>query len=120
MRDNDVGCLPVVEEQSSQRLVGIITDRDVCCRATADGHDPKKTPIEAYFTRNLITCLADDDLKSCLELLHKHCIHRVPVVDHTGLCIGIVALSDAPEKPETVVGREFARAIRSTLKKYTK
>jgi len=120
MRDKDVGCLPVVEEHSSRRLVGVITDRDVCCRAIADGHDPKKTAIEPYITRNLITCLADDDLKHCEKLLQMHVIHRVPVVDDEGRCIGIVALPDIPDKPEIVVRRKLARAIRSTVKKYFK
>lgn len=118
MKDKDVGCLPVVDEHSSRRLVGVITDRDVCCRATADGHDPKRTTIEPYITRNVITCLADDELEHCLELLHKHGIHRVPVVDDESRCIGIVALADAPDRPEIRVKREFARAIRLTLKKH--
>jgi CBS domain-containing protein len=118
MMDKEVGCLPVVEEHSSRRLVGVITDRDVCCRATADGHDPKRTAIEPYITRNVITCLADDELEHCLELLHKHGIHRVPVVDDESRCIGIVALPDAPDRPEIMVEKEFVRAIRSTLKKH--
>ncbi len=97
---------------------GVITDRDVCCRATADGYDPKRTAIKRYITRKLITCLPDDELEHCLELLHKHGSHRVPVVDDESRCIGIVASSDAPDRPETVVRREFARAVRSNLKKH--
>jgi len=118
MSDQDVGCLPVVEEHSSHRLVGVITDRDICCRATAGGSDPQRTPIEPYITRNLITCLADDELEHCLELLHKHGLHRVLVVDEEGGCIGIVAPSDAPDKPEIAFRREFARAISSKLEKH--
>ena len=118
MRDEDVGCLPVVEEYSSRRLVGVITDRDVCCRVVAEGYDPKRTAIEPYVTRNLITCLPDDELETCLELLHKHGLHRVLVVDDENRCIGIVGTSDAPDNPEIVVRREFARAIRSNLKKH--
>ena len=117
MRDEDVGCLPVVDEHGSRRLVGVITDRDVCCRATAGGHDPKTTTIEPYISRNLITCRADEELEHCLELLHKHGLRRVLVVDDEGLCIGVVAPSDAPDSPEIVFRKEFARALRSKMEK---
>jgi CBS domain-containing protein len=118
MRDRDVGCLPVVLDHSSRRLVGVITDRDVCCRATADGFDPKGMAIGPYITHSVITCLADDTFKHCLELLHKHGIHRLPVVDEKNRCIGIIALADLPESAEKRVRRELSRAIRSTLKKH--
>jgi CBS domain-containing protein len=118
MKDEDVGCLPVVDEHSSRRLLGVITDRDVCCRVAAAGHNPQNTAIEPYITRNVITCLADDELKHCLELLRKHGIHRVPVVDEKNRCTGIIALADVPESAEKRVRRELARAINSTLKRH--
>ena len=100
--------------------MGIVTDRDVCCRSTADSHDPKRTAIALYITRNPITCLADDLLDHCLELLHKHGIRLVPVLDKAGQCVGIVAPPDIPEKPEIVVRRELARAVCSTVNKFIK
>lgn len=118
MKDEDVGCLPVVDEHISGRLVGVITDRDVCCRVTAAGHDPQSTAIEPYITRNVITCLADDELEHCLELFRKHGIHRVPVVDEKNRCIGMIALADVPESAEKRFTRELSRAIRSTLKRH--
>lgn len=118
MKDEDVGCLPVVDDLSSGRLVGVITDRDVCCRVAAAGHDPQSTAIEPYITRNVITCLADDELEHFLELLRQHGIHRVPVVDEKNRCIGMMALADVPESAEKRVRRELSRAIRSTLKKH--
>ena len=118
MKDEELGCLPVVEEYSSRRLVGVVTDRDVCCRATVDGQDPKRTAIEPYITRNVITCLADDELEHCLQVIHKYGIRRVPVVDDEGRCIGIVSTSDAPDKAEIIVKRALAQAIRSTLEKH--
>jgi CBS domain-containing protein len=118
MKDKDVGCLPVVDDHSSRRLVGVITDRDVCCRASAEGCNPRETAIEPYITRNVITCLADDELERCLELLRRHGIHRVPVVDKKSRCIGIVGLADVPDSAEVKVTREFDRAIRSTLEKH--
>lgn len=55
-----------------------------------------------------------------MELLHRFCIRRVPVVDDTGQSIGIVALSDAPEPAEVVVRKQLTQEIDSTLKKYFK
>ncbi|MGZ4871337.1 MAG: CBS domain-containing protein, partial [Candidatus Angelobacter sp.] len=51
MRQHDVGAIPVVSDLVSKNLVGIITDRDLCISAMADGKDPRTTPIAGYFTK---------------------------------------------------------------------
>jgi CBS domain-containing protein len=48
LRDNDIGSVPVLENQDSHRLMGVITDRDLCCSVVANGLDPKNTPIEKF------------------------------------------------------------------------
>jgi len=56
MCDQNVGSIPVVMDQDSRKLVGVITDRDLCCSVVANGLDPKATPIEKFMTLNPVTC----------------------------------------------------------------
>ena len=103
MRQQDVGAIPVVSDLVSKRLVVIITDRDLSISAIADGKDPQTTPIDAYFTRNVITCSPDDTLDACEQKMKQHRIRRIPVVDKQNSCVGIVVQADIArvEKPES-------------------
>lgn len=103
LRDNNVGSLPVVADQQSHKLVGIITDRDLCCSIVADGLDPKSTSIEKFISFNPVTCRDGENLEKCERAMQEHQIRRVPVIDAEGRCIGIVsqadlALHDKPDK----------------------
>ena len=108
MREYDIGAIPVVSDFVSRRLVGIITDRDICTLVTAEGKHPAKTAIGPYMTRTLITCSPDDTLETCEDLVKKHRIRRVPVVDRENSCVGIVAQADlarlsAPERLQALL-----------------
>jgi CBS domain-containing protein len=98
-----VGSLPVVEDQQSRKLIGVITDRDLCCSVVAHGLDPKTTVIEKYISLSPVTCRDGENLDSCERLMQEHQIRRIPIVDGEGRCIGILsqadmALKDKPEK----------------------
>jgi CBS domain-containing protein len=94
LRDEDVGSLPVVSEGDSERLVGIITDRDLCCRILAAGLDPKTTSIEAYVTRDPVTCRPEQSVDSCARLMQVHQIRRILIVDGHQCCVGILSQAD--------------------------
>ncbi|HEY5164042.1 MAG TPA: CBS domain-containing protein [Terriglobales bacterium] len=108
LRDQHVGSLPVIRDQQSRQLVGMVTDRDICCSVVADGLDPRNTSIEKYISADLVTCRDDDNLDKCEQAMQEHQIRRIPVVDDEGRCIGIVsqadlALKDKPEKVSRTV-----------------
>jgi CBS domain-containing protein len=94
MKDWDVGSLPVVADQHSWKLKGIVTDRDLCCTVLAEGADPATIPVEKVMTRDPATCKPEDDVDSCAKIMQEHQVRRVPVVDDQGHCIGIVAQAD--------------------------
>ena len=104
LRDQHVGSLPVTRDPQSSQLVGMITDRDLCCSVVADGLDPKTTPIEKYISGDPVTCHEDDSLDKCEQAMQEHQLRRIPVVDAEGRCIGIVSQADLAlkEKPEKV------------------
>src|SRR5215469_16268898 len=102
LRKQDVGSIPVVTDHESRKLIGIITDRDLCCSVVADGLDPKKTAIEKFVTLNPIACREGENLTHCETLMQEHRVRRIPIVDGDGRLIGIVsqaglALKDKPE-----------------------
>ena len=94
MREWDIGAIPVVADQHSWRLKGIVTDRDLCTKIVAEGFDPSSIPVEKVMTRDPVTCRPDDDVEKCAELMQEHQVRRIPVIDDLGHCIGIVAQAD--------------------------
>ena len=89
MRDEDVGSLPVSDEG---RLIGVITDRDIVTRVIAEGRENSAT-IADVVSRNPVTVTPDADLDQALELMARHQIRRIPVVEDDRL-VGIVAQAD--------------------------
>ncbi len=104
MCDQDVGSIPVVMDQESRKLVGMITDRDLCCSVIAEGLDPKGTSVEKFMTLNPVTCREAENVENCERLMQEHQIRRIPIVDANDCVIGIVAQADVARrgKPERV------------------
>lgn len=104
MRDNNVGSVPVVSDQESRKLVGMITDRDICCSVVAAGLDPKSATIEKFVHASPVSCRDGENLDKCERAMQENRVRRIPVVDGNGACIGIVAQADLAlkEKPEKV------------------
>jgi len=98
-----VGSIPVVTDHASRKLIGIITDRDLCCSVVANGLNPQSTPIEKFISPNPVTCREDASLDNCEQLMQERQVRRIPIVDGDGRVIGLVsqadlALKDKPEK----------------------
>src|SRR5436190_21209782 len=104
MKDQNIGSVPVVLDQASRKLVGIITDRDLCCNIVAEGKNPVSTRIDRMFTINPVSCRDGENIANCETLMQEHQVRRIPVVDGEGRCIGIVSQADVAlkEKPEKV------------------
>jgi CBS domain-containing protein len=100
MLDRNIGSVPVVTDQQSRKLTGIVTDRDLCCSIVAQGLDPKSTPIQRYMRQNPVACRAGENMDSCEQAMQKHQIRRMPVTDSDGRVIGIVAQADLALKEE--------------------
>ena len=91
MVEHDCGEIPVVDELD--RPIGVVTDRDICCRAVARGR-AVHTLAREVMTEPAVTARPDEDVEDCLHLMKQYQIRRVPVVDQEGVCCGIVAQAD--------------------------
>ncbi|HEU5236732.1 MAG TPA: CBS domain-containing protein [Pyrinomonadaceae bacterium] len=104
MKDEDVGPVPVVADQQTKRLLGIVTDRDLAIKVVAEARQIAAVTVEEVMTRNPVTCHADDDLQKAIDTMEKQQVRRIPVVDDDNRIIGIIAQADIAtraHKPET-------------------
>ena len=112
MREQDIGSLPITDDE---KLVGMITDRDITMRVVAEGADLKATSVGDVYSRDLISVDPDKDLQEALQLMARHQVRRLPVVENDRL-VGIVAQADiALRENETKTG-ELVEAISAPSK----
>jgi CBS domain-containing protein len=97
MRDEDVGLAPIVE---GDRLIGTLTDRDIATRVVAEGRDPNSTTVREVASQDLVTIEPDARLDDALQLMAKHQIRRLPVVEQGDRLVGVVAQADVAEHAE--------------------
>ena len=104
--------MPVVQDRFTPRLVGMVTDRDLCLQVVAGGSDPAHSWISECMIENPIYCTAEDDVRHALELMEEHRVHRLPVVNAKHEVTGILSLSDLVGKG-SVSSCEIATALRT-------
>jgi CBS domain-containing protein len=104
MKDENVGAVPVVADQKTKRLLGIVTDRDLALKVVAEGHNPLTIKVEDVMTKDPVTCHPDDDLQRLIEAMEKNQVRRIPVVDDRNHLVGIISQADIATRlaePET-------------------
>ena len=94
MIDNDCGCIPIVEDESSKKPIGTITDRDITIRTVAKGKNPLEMTAGDVMTDRVISVSPDTSVEECCNLMESNQIRRVVVVDKDGGCCGMVAQAD--------------------------
>ena len=92
MRVRDCGVIPVVD---CNKIVGMLTDRDVCLAIAARNRKASDVKAKDLSNGKVITCLAEDDLESALRKMRKYQIKRLAVADETGELVGILSIADA-------------------------
>lgn len=111
MADQDCGEIPVLDERG--RPIGVVTDRDITCRAVARGKDPASTAARDVMTGSVITTTPDASLEHALAQMEERQVRRMPVVDENGVCCGIVSQADvartAPEHETAELVRDVSQ-----------
>lgn len=94
MRDEDIGFLPVGE---SDRLIGMVTDRDIVVRCTAEGKDPSKTHVKQVMTMKTFYCYDDESVDEVCENMGDIQVRRLPVVNRDKKLVGVISLGDVAQ-----------------------
>jgi CBS domain-containing protein len=94
MRSYDVGSLPVVKDDESQMLIGVITDRDIAIRVAGEGRNPAEATVRDAMSSEVVSCTTTDLYQEAVQTMGAHQLRRMPVVDDKRRVVGIIAQAD--------------------------
>jgi CBS domain-containing protein len=109
MARNDCGEIPVID--SSDQIVGVVTDRDIVCRVVAEGKNPGAYTAETCMSGPVVTVREDASLEDVVATMERHQIRRVPVVDERDSCVGIIAQADVSWVGDSKEVAELVREV---------
>ncbi|HKT33740.1 MAG TPA: CBS domain-containing protein [Nitrospira sp.] len=115
MKDTNVGIVPIVDSDSGRKLIGVVTDRDLCLAVVATGKNPDSVRVAEAMTSQLVTCQPDDDIRKATHLMQGNQVRRVPVVDRNGVLQGMVSTADILQRANL-----SASLTHETMKEVTK
>jgi CBS domain-containing protein len=103
MNKENIGSIPVIENLETNKLIGILTDRDLAMKVIANERDAKSTKVSDVMTKKVISCHMDEDIQNAVDAMAKHQLRRMPVVDKDLKIVGIISQADVAtrmNKPE--------------------
>ncbi|MFB9068756.1 CBS domain-containing protein [Pseudofulvimonas gallinarii] len=107
MKQNDIGSVPVAEQN---RLVGMVTDRDLVIRALAE-QLPSDTPVRTIMTDKVMYCFDDQDLADAVRNMAEFEVRRLPVVDREKLLVGVLSLSNVASGDDDELSGELLDGV---------
>lgn len=108
MAELDVGSIPVCD---GQKLVGVVTDRDLTIRSLAQGRDPQNTPLNQVMSPDVQWCYEEQSVEEAAQLMRDAQIRRLPIVDHDRKLVGMVSLGDLAVKGDEQEASEALKEI---------
>jgi len=110
MWERDCGFVPVTESTESQRVVGVVTDRDICMAAYTRGQMLNQIPVRDVMSTSVRSCKPSENLASAESKLRDAQVHRLPVVDSANQLLGVISIADIAREAAQEVG-----ALRRTV-----
>lgn len=108
MQKDDIGAVPVGK---ADRLVGMITDRDIATRVVAAGLDPKKTTAEEVMSEGIVFCRTTETVEDAIHLMDQKKIRRLPVLDEKKRLVGMLSLGDISHATGRELSGELLHAV---------
>lgn len=108
MRKEDIGAIPVGE---MDRLVGMVTDRDICCRGLGNGRDARKLTVRQVMSKPIVYCRADQDVEAAVRIMKKAKVRRLPVINEKKRMIGMLGLGDISAKAKRATAGSALKAL---------
>ncbi len=113
MSNNNCGALPVVD--NSNRLIGIVTDRDLTIKSTSLGQDPRQARVDECMTHGSFACHANNSIRDCMRQMSRHQVRRLPIINDHNQVVGIVSQADLARYTGAYPGRGGRRAMADVL-----
>jgi CBS domain-containing protein len=106
MWERDCGCVPVVEqEDGAARVVGMLTDRDICMAAYTQGRPLSNIKVESVMAKSVRSCRFTDSVATALKVLEQNQLHRLPILDQNDHLVGMLSLADTAREAAREHGR---------------
>lgn len=113
MWENDCGFVPVLALNGQAKLVGVLTDRDICMAAYTQGGSLSEIPVGTAMAHQVFTCKPGDDIRQAEMLMKQNQIRRLAVTDERGILVGVVSINDlAIEAERELAAKEKAPQLR--------
>jgi CBS domain-containing protein len=100
MKDMDTGFVPVIEDEKTRKVIGVVTDRDLCLEVVAEPKDPESVQVRDCMAGTVVSCTVDEDVEKALDLMRDNQVRRIPVVNREGTIQGILSLADVMNRLE--------------------
>ena len=108
MAKDDIGAIPVGK---NDKLIGMVTDRDIALRVVAKGLDPAKTQAEEVMTKGIVYCRTNETVEDAIHLMDQKKIRRLPVIDDKKRLVGMLSLGDVSHAVSRELSGELLHAI---------
>lgn len=108
MRDKDIGSIPIGE---NDRLVGMVTDRDIVCKGLADGRDIASLTARDVMSGPIVYCRTDEDIEDAARVMEEHAIRRLPVLNEKKRMVGMLSIGDIADAASRNLTAEVTRAV---------
>jgi len=108
MKNLDIGCLPVGK---NDRLVGMVTDRDIACRGVAAFSDPSKLTAQNVMSKGIVYCKAEEELEDALHIMEEKKIRRLPVINDQKRMVGMLSIGDISHYAPRNISGEVISAV---------
>ena len=108
MHQHDIGAIPIGE---NDKLIGMVTDRDIVCRGIANGKDLSKLTARDVMTTSIIWCRDDEDLDHATRIMEDKQVRRLPVIDKNKRMVGMLSLGDVAHAGKPKLGGEVLQKV---------
>jgi CBS domain-containing protein len=115
MWERDCGFVPVVESHESRRVVGVVTDRDICIAAWTKNRPLDQIPLREFMTTDVRWCRPEDEVSDAEEAMRHSQLHRLLVIDDAGQLQGVLSLADVARESGSRRQEVTAREIGETV-----
>lgn len=109
MWDNDIGCVPVVDKD--HRVIGMLTDRDICMAAYIQGSPLAALLVTSAMSKQVFSCAPDDDITAAEKLMREKQVRRLAVIDAQGRLAGVISLNDIAREGEREAETKRTREV---------
>ncbi len=111
MADRDCGQIPVVDNQTTKRVIGVVTDRDIVVRAVADQRDTAGMTAGDIMSTPAVTVRPESSIEECCRTLEEHKFRRAPVVDEHDCCCGMISQADIAQHASGKLTAEVVKTV---------